>query len=123
MTPCGCQQGGVRISELRVFVLGMELFLLILFAEQIGMRARIEHDENKLLVVLLPDEEPIGLDVAFPLALAVAVEHMRKVLGWQHAIIREDADSRTQQLHVVAATFAKFHLTFEFAGKLYRVHG
>ena len=37
------------------------------------MCACIKHDEDKLLVVLLPDEEPIGLNVALPLTLAVAM--------------------------------------------------
>ena len=36
----------------------------------------IEHDENKLLVMLLPDEEPIRLDMTLPLTLAIAVKLM-----------------------------------------------
>ena len=82
------------------------------------MRTRVEHDEDKLLVALLPDEEPVGLDVALPLTLSVAVEHMGKVLGGQFAVGREDADGCTQLLHVIAATLAKLHLALEFAREL-----
>jgi hypothetical protein len=43
--------------------------------------------------VLLPNEEPVGLDVALPLSLAVAVEHMGKVLGGQFALGGEYAEA------------------------------
>ena len=35
----------------------------------------------------------------------------------------EGEDGRAQLLHVIAATLAKLHLAFEFAGKLDCVHG
>ena len=43
------------------------------------MRSCVEHDENKFLVVQLPNEQPVGLDVTLPLALAVAVKLMDMV--------------------------------------------
>ena len=89
--------------------------LLVFFAEQVGVRSRIEHDEDKFLVVLLPNEEPVGLDVALPLTLAVAVQHMWKVLGGQLAIGGENADGCFEQFHVIAATLAKLHLVLEFS--------
>lgn len=56
------------------------------------MCACIDHDKYKFLVVLLPDEEPVGLDVTLPLPLSVAIQHMRKVLGRQFALGGENAD-------------------------------
>ena len=47
---------------------------IILLTEQIGMRACIEHHKDEFAVVLFPDEQPIGLYVALPLALSIAMQ-------------------------------------------------
>ena len=62
-------------------------------------------------------------DMALPLTLTVAVKHVGKILGRQLALGGEGEDGRAQLLHVIAATLAKLHLAFEFAGKLDCVHG
>ena len=68
-------------------VLSYHIWLfLILFVEQIRVRARVEHDEDELCVVLLPDEQPVGLDVALPLAAAVAVKLMRLIFYRQKSV-------------------------------------
>ena len=36
--------------------------------EQIGVGTRIHEYQAKLAVVLLPDKQPVGVDVAFPTA-------------------------------------------------------
>ena len=61
--------------------------------------------------------------MALPLTLTVAVKHVGKILGRQLALGGEGEDGRAQLLHVIAATLAKLHLAFEFAGKLDCVHG
>ena len=48
-------------------------WLTFVLSEKVGMCACINHDKNKLLVVLLPDKQPIGLNVTLPLVLAVRV--------------------------------------------------
>ena len=47
--------------------------LLIFFAEQVGVGTSVEHHENQFLVVLLPNEQPVRLDMAFPLPPAVTM--------------------------------------------------
>ena len=62
------------------------LFLLVFLTEEVGVGAGVEHDEDKFLFALLPNEKPVELDVALPLSLAVAVEHVGQVLCWQFAL-------------------------------------
>ena len=38
--------------------------------EQVGMCPSIEHQQGKLVIVLLPNEKPISLDMAFPSIVA-----------------------------------------------------
>ena len=57
----------------------------VLFIKQVGMCACTEHNKNEFLVVLLPNEQPVRLDVTLPLTLAVAVELMRLVFCGQCA--------------------------------------
>lgn len=49
------------------------------------MRACIQHYENKLLVMLFPDENPVWLYVTFPLPFSVAMKNMRKIAVRQFA--------------------------------------
>ena len=77
------------------------------------MRSCIEHDEDKLLVVLLPNEEPVWLDMAHPLALAVAVELMGLVFCGQCACLGKQHNSIFDKLHVIATLLATLHVLFE----------
>ena len=51
----------------------MWLGLTFVLSEKVGMCACINHDKNKLLVVLLPDKQPIRLNVTLPLVFAVTL--------------------------------------------------
>ena len=85
-------------------VLSYHIWLfLILFVKQVRVRARVEHDEDELCVVLLPDEQPVGLDVALPLAAAVTVKNVRLIFCWKFALSGKDADGSLQFLHVITA--------------------
>ena len=85
-------------------VINIYLFLLLIFlVEQVGVRPRVEHDEDELRVVLLPDEQPVRLDVALPLALTVAVKFMRLIFYRQLALNGKNADGSAQLLHIIAS--------------------
>ena len=47
------------------------------------MCACIEHDKYEFRVMLFPNEQPVRLDVTFPLATAVAMKHMWKIGFWK----------------------------------------
>ena len=78
-------------SGVVVIIVGGSLFLIFL-TEQVGMCACIKHDEDKFLVVLLPDEEPVGLDVALPLALAVVVQLMNAMFWVKRLSVQQFSD-------------------------------
>ena len=77
------------------------------------MRTRVKHNENKLLVALLPDEEPVGLNVALPLSLAVAVELMGLVFSRQCTCLGKQHNGIFDKLHVVATLLAALDVLFE----------
>ena len=60
--------------------------LSFLLPEQVGMCTRVEHDENEFRVVLLPDEQPVWLDVTLPLSLTVAMKFVRLVFSRQATV-------------------------------------
>ena len=86
------------------------------------MRSRVQHDENKLLVVLLPNKKPIRLYVAFPLTFSVTMKNMWKIAVRQFAFDGKNTYSFSKQIHVIASPFAQLHLMFELASKSNCVH-
>ena len=60
---------------------------LILLAEQVGVGASIQQNEDKFLVLDFPDEQPVGLDVTFPLSFAVACQYMGMVLLFEQLAV------------------------------------
>ena len=85
----------------------------VLFIKQVGMCACTEHNENEFLVVLLPNEQPVRLDVTLPLTLAVAVELMRLVFCRQCARLGKQHNSILDKLHVIATLLATLHVFFK----------
>jgi len=85
----------------------------VLFAKQVGMSTSIEHDENEFLVILLPNEQPVRLDVTFPLTFAIAVELMRLVFCGQCTCRGKQHNSIFDQLHVVTTLLATLHVFFK----------
>ena len=61
------------------FVDELKLSLLVFLTEQVGMCASVKHQQLQFVAYLLPYQQPVGTYMAFPLALAVAVEHVRQV--------------------------------------------
>ena len=97
-------------------VLSYHIWLfLILFVEQIRVRARVEHDEDELCVVLLPDEQPVGLDVALPLSLSVARQYVGAVFLFESFSVQQLADHRPKLVHWQPTPFTAFQVLLAFA--------
>lgn len=86
------------------------------------MCSRVKHHKNQFFVVLFPNEKPVGLNMAFPLAFAVAMKLVWKVFFWQFSIHRQDSDGFSNEFHVITPLFAKPHIAFKLARKLDAVH-
>ena len=82
------------------------------------MRPCVEHDEEEFRVVLLPDEQPVGLDVALPLPLSVAVKLVRPVFCRQTAVTLKQFHRLPQFVHRVALSDAASHVLVEGFGRL-----
>ena len=46
---------------------------------QVGMSAGVGHNQDKLRIVLLPYQEPIAFDMAFPKSFIASAKFMRAV--------------------------------------------
>lgn len=86
------------------------------------MCSRVKHHKDKFFVVLFPNEKPVGLNMALPLAFAVAMKLVWKVFFWQFSIHRQDSNGFSNEFHVVTPFFAKPHFTLKLACKLDVVH-
>ena len=85
------------------------------------MSAGIGHEEHKLTIVLIPYEQPVGLDVTFPKAFVFAVKDMRVILLRQTSFFSKNVKHISQQLFFVSSFKASFQRTTEFTGELKRV--
>ena len=72
--------------------MGGKLFLLVFLTEKVGVGAGVEHKQFQFVTYLLPYQQPVGLDVALPLALAVAVEHVWPVNFGQSSVAFKQLD-------------------------------
>ena len=95
--------------------------LTSVFAEQVGVSACISHQQHKLLVVLVPDEKPVGNDVALPVAFILTVKDMGPILFRESAFRCQDVKDFRQQLLVVAPFETTLQRTLELASVAQRV--
>ena len=63
--------------------------------KEVGVSAGVKHQKLQLVTYLLPNQQPVGLDVALPLALTVAVEHVWPVNFGQSPVAFEQLDDGT----------------------------
>ena len=68
--------------------------LLIFFIKQIGVSAGVEHYKDKFGIVLLPNQQPIRLDMTFPLPLTVAVKLMLSIFFFKNLTIKKFTNNR-----------------------------
>lgn len=91
--------------------------------EQIGVCAGVEHQQGEACVVLLPDEQPVRLDVALPRhPILEARQLVRTVLLRQGAFYAENINQVCNLVHVKPSLDAPFNGTLELCGVINRVH-
>ena len=107
--------GGVKISELWIF----EQNIL----KQIGVCAGIEHQQGEAVVVLLPHQQPVRLNMTLPRAVTLeSRQFVRSVLARKRAFHSQDVNQIGNLVHVKPALDATFDRTLELRRVVYRVH-
>ena len=84
--------------------------------EQIRVSAGIEHQQLQFVALLFPYQQPVGLYVTLPLALAVAVEHVWTISLRQASVAFEQLDDGTKLVHRIATFDATFQVFLELVG-------
>ncbi len=67
--------------------------------EKIGMGTRINKQKHEFIIILTPNQQPVGLDVALPFTLAIPMQFMRAVMRRQNTIIRQTFKNFLQFFH------------------------
>lgn len=87
------------------------------------MCAGVEHQQGEVSVVLLPDKQPIRLDVALPRHPTLEARQLvRTVLLWQGTFYAENINQFGNLVHVKPALDASLDGTLELRGIINRVH-
>ena len=81
------------------------------FAEDVGVGARAVERDNAYLGVLLVEQQPIGTDVALPIAIVVATEHVVVKIDGQGLVLAQHINHRQQFLYVQTAPYGHFYIT------------
>ena len=66
---------------------GGDVLPFLAFAEDVGVGAGTVERDNVYLGVLLVEQQPVWIDVAFPVALVVASEHVVVQVGGQWLVV------------------------------------
>lgn len=90
--------------------------------EQVRMGPRIEKQQIKFSIVLLPYHQPIRLNVAFPLAAVISAEDMWTILCRKSPRFRQNTDCGLNARQIQAALLTKLKIFFEPVGKTDAVH-
>lgn len=69
--------------------------------------------KNQLLLVLLPDHEPIRLQMAFPKTFILAVQLVGLVFGGQLPFLLQNSGSSFEDFHIAAPLHAFLQGFFE----------
>ena len=80
-------------------------------AEQISVRTCANEDQGVIRVV--PDEEPIGLNMALPEGILIAGQPMRAVARFELCAVVQDLDDLPQLIEVLAAPSGPLEVAFE----------
>jgi len=71
------------VSGVWMWVSGGIYFLSSILSEQIGVGTCIQKHKDKLLIAYLPNKQPVGLNVTFPLPLTVACQDVGMILFFE----------------------------------------
>lgn len=66
------------------------------------MCASVQHQQLQFVIYTLPYQQPVGLDMAFPLAFAVAVEYMWPINIGQLSVAFKQLDDGSKLVHRIA---------------------
>jgi hypothetical protein len=77
------------------------------------MCTSVKHEQYKLVVVLLPEQQLVGLDVTFPLSLVVACEDVSLVLWCKFLATEQRADNIPQFIKWETALLATLDIPLE----------
>lgn len=69
------------------------------------MCACINKYQAQLTVVLLPDEQPVGLHVALPAAYVLARQFVRAVFGWELSLLLKDVKYGFENIYIKPAPY------------------
>ena len=75
------------------------------------MSTRAVKGDNAYLGVLLVEQQPVGVDVALPVALVVAVQQVIVVLRRQSLAFAQHVNDREELLHVECSVNGQFHIS------------
>ncbi len=78
--------------------------------------------KRKLGIVLLPEHQPVALQVALPRAGIVARQFVWALFAWQLAVGFQQTDGRLQQFHIISTLAATFGVAAEGLGHSNDVH-
>ncbi len=95
----------------------LELFILPpVLAKQVGVSTGVKHQKFQLVALLLPNQQPVGLDMTLPLALAVAVEHVGAIDFGQSSVAFEQLDDGAEFVHRIATFDTTLQVFLELVG-------
>ena len=88
------------------------------FTEDIGMGACVKHQQYQFVIMLLPQQQPIGAQMTFPFALIVASKHVSLVLLFKRFTLEESANNCPKLVERQSTLLTPFDVTLELDSHL-----
>jgi len=86
------------------------------------MCAGCHKQQGEGFIVLIPNDQPVRLQVAFPQTCVPTGQNMCFVLWWQFAFYLENFNCMFKFRKIVTSFFASFNILFESVGKPNGIH-
>ena len=88
----------------------------LIFPEEVGVGAGVNHKHDEFVIMFLPDKEPVGFQVAFQAAFVFTGEFVCLVPCGKFAFFFEDLHRLFDDFHVIASLGAQIERLVEFPG-------
>lgn len=88
----------------------------LIFSEDVGVCAGVNHKHDEFVIMFLPDKEPVGFQVAFQAAFVFTGEFVRLVSCGKFAFFFENLHCLFDDFHVIASFGAHVERLVEFPG-------